>query len=114
MTALADKRCKPCTGDTPALSKAELTAGLGALPGWEPSDDGKAISASFGFANFYETMEFANAIAWIANQEDHHPDLALSYNRCVVLFTTHAVGGLSENDLICAAKVQRLIDQGSR
>lgn len=110
MSKLSDKHC---TAGAPALSKDKVSAGLGELPGWTPSADGKAISASFEFKNFYETMGFANAVAWMANREDHHPDLELSYKRCVVHYTTHDAGGLSENDLICAAKVQRLF-QGSR
>jgi 4a-hydroxytetrahydrobiopterin dehydratase len=116
---LANKRCAPCTGSTPSLSREEATAYLAELPGWKLDDDGKSISAAFAFNNFHESMGFANAVAWMANQEDHHPDLEVSYKRCVVRYTTHAVDGLSENDVICAAKVQRLYDpsggdQGSR
>jgi 4a-hydroxytetrahydrobiopterin dehydratase len=76
--------------------------------GWQISADTKTIKKSFAFADFYKTMAFVNAIAWIANQENHHPDLEISYNYCHVSFTTHVVNGLSQNDFICAAKVDAL------
>ena len=63
---------------------------------------------SFGFEDFYRTKGFVNAVAWIANAEDHHPDLELGYNYCRVTFSTHSIGGLSDNDFICAAKVDAL------
>lgn len=112
MTELADKRCAPCTGATPVIGRPEAVARLRDLPRWELCDDGKAIRAGYAFNNFHETMGFANAVAWMANQEDHHPDLELSYKRCSVRYSTHAVGGLSENDFICAAKVDRIFDPG--
>ena len=71
-------------------------------------DDG-AIERRYDFADFHQTMAFVNALAWIAHREDHHPDLALGYNRCVVRFNTHSVGGISINDFICAAKVDALL-----
>jgi 4a-hydroxytetrahydrobiopterin dehydratase len=70
---------------------------------------GQAIRREFRFKNFYETMAFVNAVAWISHREDHHPDLELGYNRCVVHYSTHAIGGLSENDFICAARVDALL-----
>jgi 4a-hydroxytetrahydrobiopterin dehydratase len=69
----------------------------------------QAIRREFRFKNFYETMAFVNAVAWISHREDHHPDLDLGYNRCVVHYSTHAIGGLSENDFICAARVNALL-----
>jgi 4a-hydroxytetrahydrobiopterin dehydratase len=68
-----------------------------------------AIRKKYAFKNFYETMSFVNAVAWIANHEDHHPDLEVSYRNCTVRYSTHAVGGLSANDFICAAKVEQLL-----
>jgi 4a-hydroxytetrahydrobiopterin dehydratase len=79
---------------------------LKALNGWGMK--GKEISKTYSFKNYYETMGFVNAIAYIANKQDHHPDLEVGYNKCTVKFSTHSVGGLSENDFICAAKVQGL------
>jgi 4a-hydroxytetrahydrobiopterin dehydratase len=70
---------------------------------------GQAIRREFRFKNFYETMAFVNAVAWISHREDHHPDLELGYNHCVVHYSTHATGGLSENDFICAARVDALL-----
>jgi 4a-hydroxytetrahydrobiopterin dehydratase len=72
--------------------------------------DGDHIYRDFEFKNYYKTMAFVNAVAWIAHQENHHPDLFVGYNRCRVQYTTHAIAGLSENDFICAAKVDALIN----
>ncbi|MBV8780768.1 MAG: 4a-hydroxytetrahydrobiopterin dehydratase [Phycisphaerae bacterium] len=98
--------CQPCAAGTPALSSAEGDRLLKSLNGW--TTDGKSISKVFQFKNYYETMAFVNAIAFVAHREDHHPDLLVQYNRCTVTYSTHSVGGLSENDFICAAKVDAL------
>jgi 4a-hydroxytetrahydrobiopterin dehydratase len=82
---------------------------LAALPGWELIDG--RISRRFEFRNYYQTMAFVNAVAWIAHRENHHPDMEISYKICTVQYSTHAVGGLSENDFICAAKVDALLEQ---
>jgi 4a-hydroxytetrahydrobiopterin dehydratase len=109
MSELAEKRCKPCEGGVAPLSRAQAQAQMKALDGaWTLSDDGKSIRREFKFKDFYRTMSFVNALAHIANIEDHHPDLTVTYSTCGVTFTTHAIKGLSENDLICAAKVDRL------
>ena len=76
---------------------------------WQLSEDGREIARVFSFPAYGRTLGFANAVAWIAISEGHHPDLLLSYNRCTVTYTTHAIGGLSDNDFICAAKVDRLV-----
>jgi 4a-hydroxytetrahydrobiopterin dehydratase len=80
---------------------------------WTLADDSKAISRTFRFKNYYQTLAFVNALAWIAHNEDHHPDLEVGYNRCMVRFSTHTVGGLSENDFICAARVDGLLPEGT-
>ncbi len=103
---LAAKHCTPCEGGTPPLSPDEAAARLALLPGWELSDG--SIARRFEFKNYYQTMAFVNAIAWIAHREDHHPDLEVSYRYCRVRYSTHAVGGLSDNDFISAAKVEAL------
>jgi 4a-hydroxytetrahydrobiopterin dehydratase len=77
--------------------------------GWNLADNGLEISRDFEFKDFHQTMAFVNAVAWIAHREDHHPDLEVGYGRCRVRFSTHAVGGLSQNDFICAAKVDELL-----
>jgi 4a-hydroxytetrahydrobiopterin dehydratase len=109
MTDLVNRHCvTPAKGDTP-LSEEQVRIFLSKLDSdWVVSHDGKSISHDFGFSNFHETMAFVNAVAWIAHKEDHHPDLEVGYKHCLVHFTTHAVGGLSDNDFICAAKINAL------
>jgi len=108
MTELLHRHCRPLAAGTPALAPAEALRLLEQTPGYELSSDGKSISKKYAFKNFYETMAFVNALAWIAHREDHHPDLEVGYNACRVTYSTHSVGGLSENDLICAAKIEAL------
>jgi 4a-hydroxytetrahydrobiopterin dehydratase len=107
---LTDRHCKPCEGGVAPLSRAEAEAMLDQTMAWELSADGKSIRRHFQFKDFYRTMSFVNALAWVANREDHHPDFSAGYNYCAVTFTTHAIDGLSENDFICAAKVNALLD----
>lgn len=109
MSKLSTRHCKPCTAETPKLTPAELELFLPELEGWQ-LEAGQRIVRRFEFRNFHETMEFVNALAWIAHREDHHPDLEVSYKACVVRFSTHDVGGLSENDFICAAKIDALLE----
>ena len=109
MSRLRDRRCAACAPGTPPLPAARCTDLLSELsPEWQVDADGKALSRDFRFADFHETMAFVNAVAWIAHVEDHHPDLEVGYDYCRLAFTTHSVGGLSENDFICAAKVDAL------
>lgn len=89
------------------MSTADITRQLARAPGWALADG--AIQKRFEFADYHRTMAFVNAVAWVAHVEDHHPDLAVSYNRCTVRFNTHSVGGISINDFICAAKVDALL-----
>lgn len=108
---LTARRCKPCEGGVPPLGKDEIAGFKAALhPDWQLAADGKSISRAFEFSGYNRTIGFVNAIAWIANSEGHHPDLEVGYRRCLVKWWTHAVGGLSENDFICAAKVDRLLE----
>jgi 4a-hydroxytetrahydrobiopterin dehydratase len=106
---LAARKCAPCEGGVPplTLSKAKLLA-KGLHPDWKIAKDGKSLKRSLKFKDFYRTMSFVNALAYIANLEDHHPDLEAGYNYCRVTFSTHSIGGLSENDFICAAKLDLL------
>src|SRR4029434_6665191 len=90
----------------PRLSDTELRQRLDALPGWEYADN--RLTKTFRFANYYETMAFVNAVAYIAHREDHHPDLSVHYNRVVASYSTHDAGGVTLNDCICAAKVEAL------
>ena len=102
---LSEKRCTPCEGGTPPLPQEEIDHLLQSLDGW--GQTGGEISKTFQFKNYYETMAFVNALAWISHRENHHPDLEVGYRTCRVRYSTHAIGGLSENDFICAAKIER-------
>lgn len=104
---LAARHCQPCEGGTPVLDEEESAKRLADLPGWEK--EGGSIGKLFRFKNYGQTMAFVNAVAWIAQRENHHPDLQVGYATCRVTYTTHAIGGLSENDFICAAKVEALL-----
>lgn len=107
---LAQQKCSPCEGGTAPLERKEAEALLEQVDGdWSLSDDGRTIHREFKFKNFLRTMSFVNAVAWVANAEDHHPDMEVGYNRCLVQFSTHAIGGLSRNDFICAAKIDALL-----
>lgn len=93
-----------------ALSASATEAQLQQLPGWQLSTDPQpALEKSFRFANYYETMAFVNAVALIAHQQDHHPDLAVSYGRCTVRLNTHDVGGISDTDMDCARRIDALL-----
>jgi 4a-hydroxytetrahydrobiopterin dehydratase len=107
--SLAARRCKPCEGGVAPLSTDEARRGMQQLSSqWQLVEDGKALWREFSFRDFYRTMSFVNALAHVANIEDHHPDLQVGYNYCRVRWSTHAIRGLSENDLICAAKVDQI------
>lgn len=102
---LSEKSCAPCEGGTPPLSREQIDRLLPGLDGW--AQTGGEIAKTFQFRNYYETMAFVNALAWISHRENHHPDLEVGYRQCRVRYSTHAIGGLSENDFICAAKIER-------
>jgi 4a-hydroxytetrahydrobiopterin dehydratase len=106
---LLNKRCKPCEGGVPALTPPQTKHLMSQVPDWSFDEAAMRITRSFQFKDYYETIAFVNAIAWISHREDHHPDLEVGYNRCVVHYSTHAVKGLTENDFICAAKVNGLV-----
>ncbi len=111
MSDLAGKHCVPCEGGISPLDKteAERLRKKNLAEGWQITDDAKEIRKDFKFKGYYKTMAFVNAVAWIANAEGHHPDLEVGYNHCLVRYTTHAIDGLSENDFICAMKIDRLV-----
>lgn len=109
MSELTEKRCKPCEGGVAPLSRTQAQALMQQLQSqWKLADDGKSLHCEWKFKNFYHAMSFVNAAAHIANAEDHHPDLEVGYGYCRMKYSTHAIGGLSENDFICAAKVDAL------
>lgn len=107
---LLNKHCEACEGIGHALSSEQIKQLMPQLSkGWEVINQHTEIKHIFTFQNFYETMAFVNAIAWIANRENHHPDLEIGYNYCHVRFSTHALKGLTQNDFICASKIDQLV-----
>ncbi|HEY6823782.1 MAG TPA: 4a-hydroxytetrahydrobiopterin dehydratase [Steroidobacteraceae bacterium] len=108
MNSLAQKKCKPCEGGVAPYTEAQAKELLRQLKGWI-IEDGRLVKA-FPFTNYYQTMAFVNALAWISHREDHHPDMTIGYKECRIAYVTHAIGGLSENDFICAAKIDALFD----
>jgi 4a-hydroxytetrahydrobiopterin dehydratase len=110
MSGLTGKQCVPCEGGVPPLPRAECERLLAQLSAqWRLSPDGTELQRDFAFKDFYRTMGFVNAVAHVANSEDHHPDLTIGYGYCRLRYMTHAVNGLTENDFICAAKIDRLV-----
>ena len=107
---LVTRHCAPCEGGVDPLGPEQAAAMLDAVPGWSLAAEGTEIERAFRFRNFHEVMEFVNGLAWIAHREDHHPDMQVGYSRVKVTYTTHAIGGLSENDYICAARINALLD----
>jgi len=111
---LVSKHCVPCHGGVSALSADEARKMLarllngGGKDGWQIVEDGKALKREFKFADFYRAMSFVNAVAHVANAEDHHPDIECGWGYVRIRYQTHAIGGLHENDFICAAKVDAL------
>ena len=103
---LVARKCKPCQAGTPPLSASEVARLLTWIRGWEYRDG--VITKTFSFPNYWHTIAFVNASAWISHREDHHPEITLGYNKCRVDYWTHAVNGISENDFICAAKLDAL------
>lgn len=106
MDDLAKRKCVPCEGSAAPYGDAEAKAMLGSLKGWIIENN--TLVKLYPFTNYHQTMAFVNALAWLSHREDHHPDLLVGYNKCRVEYTTHAIGGLSENDFICAAKCDAL------
>lgn len=106
MREFARRLCRPLPKGTATLTDAEIAATLQDFNGW--SLENGAIAKTFPFPDYHRTIAFVNAVAWIANQQDHHPELLVHYDRCQVSFNTHSIGGISENDFICAARIEDL------
>ena len=103
---LTGRHCKPCADGTPPLTNAEADGLMQQLDGWKRYDH--LLNKTFRFKDYYQTIAFVNAVAWLSHTEDHHPELTVGYNSCQVEYTTHSIHGLSVNDFICAAKVDAL------
>ena len=106
---LASQNCLPRKGKEHALDASRVAALLAQLPDWQLADEGRALVKDFRFEDFHRTLGFINAVGFMANRQDHHPDIEAGYGHCQVLWSTHDVGGLSMNDFICAAKVEALL-----
>ena len=104
---LVAKKCKPCEGGTKPFDLTEINSYLSMLNGWTLVNG--EIVKTFTFKNYYETMAFVNAAAWVSHREDHHPNMEVGYKTCKVHYMTHSIKGLSENDFICAAKLDALL-----
>jgi len=104
----ASLRTRDCSSGQAKLADPEIDKALATMPGWSRSRGDSALQKTYRFADYYRTIAFVNAVAWIANQQDHHPDLDVRFNRCDVTFSTHDAGGITLNDLICAARVDAL------
>lgn len=111
MTTATELLARRCNHQTQALNDQEIIACLQAVPEWQLEN--QHISRAFEFKNYYRTMAFVNAIAYLFHAEDHHADLLVTYKRCTVTFHTHSAGGLSDNDFICAAKVDAIYQQST-
>ncbi len=105
---LSNQTCKPCEGGVLPLTRTECEELLSALTDWQLNPECDTITCDFTFKNYYHTMAFVNAVAWLAHKTGHHPDLSVSYNTCKVSYSTHAIQGLSQNDFICAAKASEI------
>lgn len=105
-TDLSAMRCKPLDGGKP-MGLAEIDDHLALVAGWSLVHG--ALQKGFAFDDYHHTLAFVNAVAWIAQREDHHPDIAFGYGRATLRWNTHSVGGVSINDFICAAKVDALL-----
>jgi 4a-hydroxytetrahydrobiopterin dehydratase len=111
MSDLTKQRCEPCEGGVEPLQKQEAADLMKHLnEDWSLTEDGKEIHRDFHFKGFGRTIGFVNAVAWIAEGENHHPDMEVGWGHCMVRYSTHAIGGLSKNDYICAAKIDTLYD----
>lgn len=107
-TDLTTRKCQGCDGGLTPLTADEIAKLLKLIKGWTHKNG--VIAKTYSFKNYYQTMAFVNATAWISHREDHHPDIVVGYNQCRVTYMTHAIKGLSENDFICAAKLDALFD----
>jgi 4a-hydroxytetrahydrobiopterin dehydratase len=105
---LIRKKCAPCEGGVAPMTPGQIGHFLKGLSGWAFTDG--RIRKTFKFKNYHESLAFVNATAWISHREDHHPDIDLGYNEVTIAYMTHAIKGISENDFICAAKIDALFD----
>jgi 4a-hydroxytetrahydrobiopterin dehydratase len=111
MNTLRERHCTSVEKGSAPLDDKSVRELMAQVHEWQLADDRKSLSRLFRFTDFHHTMAFVNALAWIAHQEDHHPDLEVGYNRCTVHYSTHAAQGLTLNDFICAAHIDALLEK---
>jgi len=104
---LVSQKCQACESGAGVLSDEAAGDFLKQIPGWDVS--GKELRRTFKFKNYHESMAFVNATAWVSHREDHHPDIELGYNKVTMRYSTHSAGGITQNDFICAAKINALL-----
>ncbi|MCM8543156.1 MAG: 4a-hydroxytetrahydrobiopterin dehydratase [Lentisphaeraceae bacterium] len=107
MSGLSQKKCKPCEGGVDPMSESEISTMMSNFPEWEYKN-GRVVR-KWDFKNHYEAMAFINAVAWVSHKENHHPYITVGYRDVLVEYWTHAINGISENDFICAAKVNEIL-----
>ena len=105
---LTDMKCEACEGDMPPLNRVEAEVLLKQVPEWKIGEDGKELQRKFSFKNFKEALAFGNTVGELAEEEGHHPDMSISWGSVGIVLTTHAIGGLSNNDFILASKIDTL------
>ncbi|MCP5419271.1 MAG: 4a-hydroxytetrahydrobiopterin dehydratase [Gammaproteobacteria bacterium] len=107
---LSEKSCVPCQGGIPPLAKAEAETMLAQVPGWSLTQDGARLERRFTFRNFASALAFVNQVGRVAEQEDHHPDISFGWGYASIVYYTHKIGGLHENDFVMAAKLNALYE----
>lgn len=111
MSDLATRTCIPCTGAMSPIEADTAKKAVAALPGWTLTNDARAVTRRWEFKGFAQAVQMANLAAWLGENQAHHPDVRFGWGYCEVTFTTHAAHGLTENDLICAARLNAITDQ---
>ncbi len=107
--ALENKKCVPCEGGLDPLAKDDAINLLEKVPGWTISEDGVKIRRHFSFDDFVSALDFVNKLGALAESEGHHPDISFGWGYADIIYFTHAIGGLHENDFIMAAKTNELL-----
>ncbi|MGC4064439.1 MAG: 4a-hydroxytetrahydrobiopterin dehydratase [Polyangiaceae bacterium] len=107
---LLGSKCVPCEGGTAPIAENEIADLLRRIPLWSRCSDGPGIQRTFRFSDYLASISFITAVAWMAEREGHHPLVDLGYKQCTIRYYTHAINGLSQNDFICAAKVDDLFE----
>lgn len=110
LSDLVNQQCTDILPGTKGLVIPTIESYLNSLPGWDVSLDYASLTKTFHFKNYHQTLAFVNAVAWIAHQQDHHPDVSFGYNQCTIKLKTHSIKGLSQNDMIMAAKINALFN----